>query len=83
MALIPTLQRPSALHHGGHEAAWKLSSWLGWSTPPAFGLDALPSMVELARENARKAGAPDARFLVGRMEAIPLEDGCVDVVVSN
>ncbi|MEW6547191.1 MAG: arsenic resistance N-acetyltransferase ArsN2 [Bacillota bacterium] len=50
---------------------------------PAFGLDALPSMVEVAEENARKAGASNARFLVGRMEAIPLEDGCVDVVVSN
>lgn len=50
---------------------------------PAFGLDALPSMVEVAEQNARKAGASNARFLVGRMEAVPLEDGCVDVVVSN
>ena len=50
---------------------------------PAFGLDALPSMVEVAEENAKKAGVSNARFLVGRMEAIPLQDGAVDVVVSN
>lgn len=50
---------------------------------PAFGLDALPSMVEVASENARRARVANARFLVGPMEAIPLEDSTVDVVVSN
>ncbi|MBE3577819.1 MAG: methyltransferase domain-containing protein [Limnochordales bacterium] len=33
---------------------------------PAFGLDALLSMVEVAEENGRKAGVANVRFLVGR-----------------
>ncbi len=49
----------------------------------AFGIDSSPVMVEVATENARKAGAANARFLNGSMEDIPLEDGSVDVVVSN
>lgn len=49
----------------------------------AYGLDALPSMVEVATENARGAGASNVRFLTAPMEAIPLEDASIDVVVSN
>ncbi|MBC7340662.1 MAG: GNAT family N-acetyltransferase [Firmicutes bacterium] len=50
---------------------------------PAYGLDALPSMVEVATENARRAGATNVTFITGTMEAVPLQDGAVDVVVSN
>lgn len=48
-----------------------------------YGLDALPSMVRLAEDNARKAGVSNVRFLVGKMDDIPLESESVDVVVSN
>ncbi|MEW6227838.1 MAG: arsenic resistance N-acetyltransferase ArsN2 [Bacillota bacterium] len=50
---------------------------------PAFGLDLTPAMVEVATENAKKAGVANVRFLNGPMENIPLEDECIDVVVSN
>jgi ubiquinone/menaquinone biosynthesis C-methylase UbiE len=40
-------------------------------------------MLELARENARRAGATNVRFLKGLIEDIPLADGSVDVVISN
>lgn len=49
----------------------------------AYGLDMTTEMVELARRNAVDAGVGNAEFLEGRIEAIPLPDASVDVVVSN
>jgi L-amino acid N-acyltransferase YncA/2-polyprenyl-3-methyl-5-hydroxy-6-metoxy-1,4-benzoquinol methylase len=49
----------------------------------AYGLDASPDMVALARDNAARAGAGNAAFLQGHIEHIPLPDGRVDVVISN
>jgi len=49
----------------------------------AFGLDASPDMVALARENATRAGAGNVQFLRGHIEDIPLPDGQVNVVISN
>lgn len=40
-------------------------------------------MLELARANAREAGVENVEFLRGYLEDIPLEDGTVDVVISN
>jgi ubiquinone/menaquinone biosynthesis C-methylase UbiE len=40
-------------------------------------------MLELARDNARKAGARNVEFLKGYIEDVPLESGSVDVVISN
>ena len=49
----------------------------------AYGLDASPDMLTLARANATKAGVTNATFLHGHIEDIPLPDGHVDVVISN
>jgi SAM-dependent methyltransferase len=49
----------------------------------AYGLDASPDMLALARANAAAAGVTNARFLAGYIENIPLPDGHVDVVISN
>jgi SAM-dependent methyltransferase len=49
----------------------------------AYGLDASPDMLALARANATEAGVGNARFLHGHIEAIPLPAGYVDVVISN
>ena len=49
----------------------------------AYGLDASPDMLTLARANAAQAGVTNARFLHGHIEDIPLPDGQVDVVISN
>ena len=49
----------------------------------AYGLDMTDEMLELARRNAAEAGAANVEFRKGQMEAIPLPDGSVDVVISN
>jgi len=49
----------------------------------AYGLDMTSEMLDLARANAREAGAQNAVFLRGQIEAIPLPDGAVDVIISN
>ncbi len=49
----------------------------------AYGLDMTDEMLELARENQRKAGATNVEFLKGEMEDMPLPDGSVDVIISN
>jgi arsenite methyltransferase len=40
-------------------------------------------MLELARENQKKAGVENVEFLKGEIENIPLPDNTVDVVISN
>lgn len=49
----------------------------------AYGLDMTDEMLKLARENAAKAGVANVEFLKGEIEAIPLPDESVDVVISN
>jgi arsenite methyltransferase len=48
-----------------------------------FGLDMTDEMLALARENQSKAGATNVEFLKGEIEAIPLPDASVDVIISN
>ncbi len=48
-----------------------------------IGVDMTPEMLEKARENARKLGAGNVEFRLGRIEALPVEDASVDVVLSN
>jgi ubiquinone/menaquinone biosynthesis C-methylase UbiE len=52
-------------------------------TGRAYGLDMTDEMLDLARENQRKAGIPNAEFLKGEIEDIPLPDNSVDVIISN
>ncbi len=49
----------------------------------AYGVDMTAEMLELARANQARAGVTNVEFLEGRIEAVPLPDGSVDVVVSN
>jgi arsenite methyltransferase len=49
----------------------------------AYGVDMTDEMLALARSNAAKAGATNVEFLKGEIEAVPLPDGSVDVVISN
>jgi SAM-dependent methyltransferase len=48
-----------------------------------YGLDMTPEMLDLARRNASEAGASNVEFLEGHIEAIPLPDTSIDVVISN
>jgi arsenite methyltransferase len=52
-------------------------------TGKAYGLDMTDEMLALGRENQRKAGLENAEFLKGEIEAIPLPDNSVDVIISN
>jgi ubiquinone/menaquinone biosynthesis C-methylase UbiE len=49
----------------------------------AFGVDMTDDMLTLARANAAKAGTDNVEFLKGEIEAVPLPDAAVDVVISN
>jgi ubiquinone/menaquinone biosynthesis C-methylase UbiE len=52
-------------------------------TGKAYGLDMTDEMLALARRNALAARAANVEFLKGDMEAIPLPDASVDVIISN
>lgn len=52
-------------------------------TGKAYGLDMTPEMHELARRNQAEAGVTNAEFLLGTIEAVPLPDDSVDVIISN
>ena len=48
-----------------------------------YGLDMTDEMLDLARDNQRKAGTTNVEFLKGDIQAIPLPSNSVDVVISN
>ena len=49
----------------------------------AYGLDMTDEMLAAARANQARAGIANAEFIKGHIEAIPLPDRTVDVIVSN
>ena len=49
----------------------------------AYGLDMTDEMLTLAEQNKAAAGAENVQFLKGQIEAIPLPDASVDVIISN
>jgi SAM-dependent methyltransferase len=48
-----------------------------------IGVDMTPDMLAKAKENAEKLGAKNVEFREGTIEALPVEDACVDVILSN
>jgi ubiquinone/menaquinone biosynthesis C-methylase UbiE len=48
-----------------------------------YGLDMTDEMLALAERNRAEAGVENVRFLKGHIEAIPLPDASVDVLISN
>ncbi|MFN2444662.1 MAG: arsenite methyltransferase [Vicinamibacterales bacterium] len=52
-------------------------------TGRVYGLDMTDEMLALARANQEKAGVTNVEFLKGTIEAIPLPDETVDVIISN
>ena len=52
-------------------------------TGSVIGIDFLPEMTERATRAATTAGLGNVRFVQGEIEALPLPDATVDVVISN
>ena len=52
-------------------------------TGRAIGVDMTDEMLDLARRNAAEANATNVEFRKGTIEALPLDDATVDVVISN
>jgi ubiquinone/menaquinone biosynthesis C-methylase UbiE len=52
-------------------------------TGRVIGVDMTPEMVERARANARSVGYENVDFRLGEIEALPVSDASVDVVISN
>jgi arsenite methyltransferase len=48
-----------------------------------YGLDMTDAMLELAEKNKAASGIENVQFLKGEIEAIPLPDDSVDVIISN
>jgi ubiquinone/menaquinone biosynthesis C-methylase UbiE len=48
-----------------------------------IGLDMTPEMIDRARANAQKLDLANIEFKLGEIEHIPLDDGTVDVIMSN
>jgi ubiquinone/menaquinone biosynthesis C-methylase UbiE len=52
-------------------------------TGRVIGLDMTPAMIERAQRTAVRAGLPQVEFRLGQAEAMPVEDGSIDVILSN
>lgn len=52
-------------------------------TGKVIGVDMTPEMIERARDNAQRGGYVNVEFRLGEIEALPVADGTVDVIMSN
>ena len=52
-------------------------------TGSVIGVDMTLEMVETAKQNAIKLGVENVEFRLGDIEALPVEDNFVDVIISN
>jgi arsenite methyltransferase len=48
-----------------------------------IGVDMTAEMIDLARANARKGDLKNVEFRLGEIENLPVEDGTINVVISN
>ena len=48
-----------------------------------IGVDMTPEMISKAEKNAEKLNVTNVEFRLGEIEKLPVEDGSVDVVISN
>ena len=62
-------------------------AFLAWqrvgSTGRVIGVDMTDDMLERARKNAADLGASNVEFRKGTIEALPVEDASIDLVISN
>jgi len=52
-------------------------------TGKVIGVDMVPEMVAKAKTNGEKYGYANVEFKLGEIESLPVEDGTVDIIISN
>lgn len=52
-------------------------------TGHVIGVDMTPDMIDKARANAQKGNYKQVEFRLGEIEALPVEDNTIDVIISN
>ncbi|MET0108103.1 MAG: arsenite methyltransferase [Candidatus Thiodiazotropha sp.] len=52
-------------------------------TGHVIGVDMTPDMLSKARNNALRGKYKNVEFRLGEIEALPIADGCADVIISN
>lgn len=52
-------------------------------TGSVIGVDMTPDMIKRAEDNADKGGYSNVEFRLGEIEALPVEDDSIDVILSN
>jgi arsenite methyltransferase len=70
------------LGSGGGFDAFLAAARVG-SAGRVIGLDMTPQMIKKARANAKRAGHTNVEFRLGDIEAMPIDDCSVDLVISN
>ena len=70
------------LGSGGGIDSFLASERVG-TTGKVIGVDMTPEMVTRARANARKGRYTNVDFRLGEIEALPVADATVDVIISN
>jgi arsenite methyltransferase len=75
-------ERVLDLGSGGGFDAFLAARQVG-STGQVIGVDMTPEMVDLSRRNAAKVGLEYVEFRLGDIEQLPVDDGSIDVIMSN
>ncbi len=70
------------LGSGGGIDVFRASKLVG-EKGKVIGLDATPEMIFRARETAKKYDYKNVEFRLGEIEHMPIEEGSVDLVISN
>jgi SAM-dependent methyltransferase len=70
------------LGSGGGFDAFLAAERVG-SSGKVIGVDMTPEMISRARKNAEKGNYANVDFRLGEIENLPVEDGQVDVIMSN
>jgi SAM-dependent methyltransferase len=60
-----------------------IAAWMTGSEGRVIGVDMTPEMLAKARASAAAIGASNVEFREGHAEALPVEEGWADVVISN
>lgn len=75
-------ERVLDLGSGGGFDAFLAARQVG-PTGTVIGVDMTPEMIALARRNAAKVGLNYVDFRLGDIEQLPVDDGSIDVIMSN